>query len=272
MGIIAGGVTYAVLVALFPGLAALVSVYGLVADPAQIQEQMNAMAGLMPAESQKLIGDELKQLTQHASGTLSIGVVVGFLIALWSASRGVSALITALNIAYGEKETRGFVKFNLLTIALTIGLIVAGLIAIGLIAGMPAVLGLIGVGQTTRWLLLILEWPVLSAFIILVLAVLYRFAPNRDAPQWRWISPGAVTATLAWIIASILFTVYVTNFNSYEDIRLARRDHYLAYLALHFGLRRAPRCRNKRRGRAADAQRHDHRVATANGTTARASC
>jgi membrane protein len=201
MGIIAGGVTYGVLLALFPGLAALVSVFGLMADPAQIQEQMNAMAGLMPAESQKLIGDELKQLTEHASGTLSIGVIVGFLIALWSASRGVSALITALNIAYGEKETRGVFKFNLLTIALTIGLIIAGLIAIALIAGMPAILGLIGVGQTTRWLLLVLEWPVVSAFIMLVLAVLYRFAPNamrhsgdgyrlaRWQPPWRGSSP-----------------------------------------------------------------------------------
>jgi membrane protein len=216
MGIIAGGVTYAVLLALFPGLAALVSVYGLISDPAEIQQQMNSMSGLLPAEAQKLIGDELQQLTSHSSGTLGIGVVVGLLIALWSASRGVSALITALNIAYGEKETRGFFKFNLLALALTIGLIIAGLIAIGLVAGVPAVLSLIGVGQTTRWLFLVLEWPVLSAFIMLLLAVLYRLAPNRDAPQWRWISPGAVAATLVWIIASILFTVYVANFNSYD--------------------------------------------------------
>lgn len=216
MGIIAGGVTYGVLLALFPGLAALVSVYGLISDPAELQQQINAMSGLIPAEAQKLIGAELQQLTAHPKGALGIGVVVGFLIALWSASRGVSALITAVNIAYEEKETRGFIKFNLLALALTIALIIGGLVAIGLIAGVPAIVSALDLGAITRWLVFILEWPVLIVLMMLMLAVLYRVAPNRDAPQWRWLSPGAVAATLLWTIASVLFTVYVTNFGSYD--------------------------------------------------------
>ena len=215
IGILAGGVTYGVLVALFPALAALVAVFGLVADPAVIQQQMNSITGVIPPEAQKLISTQLQQLTVHKSG-LGIGAVIGFLFALYSASRGVSGLITAVNIAYEEKETRSFIRFNLLTLALTIGLIVVGLIAIGLIAGVPAAIGLLGLGQTASWLALVLEWPILIGIVLATLAVLYRFAPNRDAPQWRWISPGAVTATLLWVLASILFTVYVTHFGNYD--------------------------------------------------------
>jgi membrane protein len=216
MSIVAGGVTYGILVALFPGLAALVSIYGLISDPADIERQLNAISHLMPAEAQKLIGDELHQLASHSGSALSIGAVVGFVLAVWAASRGMSAMITALNIAYEEKETRGFLKLNLLALGLTFGLMLTGLVAIVLVAGVPAALNFIGLGQTARWLILVLEWPLLIGFLLLFLAVLYRFAPNRDKPQWRWVSPGAVTATLLWLIASILFTVYVTNFNSYD--------------------------------------------------------
>ena len=216
IGLVAGGVTYGVLLALFPGLAALVSIYGLLSDPADIARQMNAVAGVIPAEAQKLIATELQQLTSHAGGALGIGAVVGFVLALWSASRGMSGMITALNIAYEEKETRGFFRLNMLALALTIGMIVGGLIAIGLVAGVPAAVELLGLRGTIRWLALTLEWPVLIVLVMLTLAVLYRFAPNRDAPKWRWVSPGALTATLLWVAVSILFTVYVGNFSSYD--------------------------------------------------------
>lgn len=216
IGILAGGVTYGVLVALFPALAALVAVFGLVADPAIIQQQVNSLNGVLPGAAQKLIGSELQNLTAHSSSALSIGAAVAFLLALWSASRGMSGMVTALTVAYGDKETRGFFRFNLLALALTIGAIVGGVIGIGLIAGVPAFIAMMHLPQTMRWLALILEWPVLLVPMMLALAVLYRFAPNRDAPQWRWISPGAVTATLLWMIASVLFTVYVSHFGSYD--------------------------------------------------------
>jgi membrane protein len=216
IGILAGGVTYGVLVALFPALAALVAVFGLVADPSVIQQEVNSLGGVLPGDAQKLIGAQLQSLTAHSHSALSIGAVVAFLVALWSASRGMSGLITALNIAYGEKETRSFFRFNLLALALTIGAIVGGMIGIGFIAGVPALIGMLHLPPTMRWLALVLEWPVLIVLMMLALAVLYRFAPDRDAPQWRWISPGAVTATLVWLVASVLFTVYVSHFGSYD--------------------------------------------------------
>jgi membrane protein len=214
--LIAGGVTYAVVLALFPGLAALVSLYGLAFNTAQIERQVEALSGVLPAQTQELLSQELHSLVQGSSGTLGFTAVVGLLLAFWSASRGMSGLITAINIAYEEKERRSFLKFNLIALGLTLGLVVGGVLAIALIAILPAAVQLLAVGSATKWLLLIVQWPLLIVLVMLGLAVLYRFGPDRDKPQWRWVSPGAMTATVLWIIASVGFTVYVANFNSYD--------------------------------------------------------
>src|SRR6478609_1224416 len=128
----------------------------------------------------------------------------------------MSGLVTAINIAYEEKERRGFFKLNMIALALTLGLIIGGAVAIALIAVLPAAAQLLPLGSATKWVLLIVQWPVLVVLVMLGLAVLYRYAPDRDKPQWRWVSPGAITATILWIVASIGFTVYVANFNSYD--------------------------------------------------------
>ena len=204
------------LLALFPGLAALVSLYGLAFDTAQIEKQVAALSGVLPAQTQELLSQELHSLVEGSSGALGFTAIVGLLLALWSASRGMSGLITAINIAYEEKERRSFVKFNLIAIGLTLGLVVGGVLAIALIAVLPAAGQLLAVGSTTKWMLLLVQWPLLIVLVLLGLAVLYRFGPDRDKPQWRWVSPGAITATVFWIVASIGFTVYVANFNSYD--------------------------------------------------------
>ncbi len=214
--LIAGGVTYAILLALFPGLAALVSLYGLVFDASQIERQVAALAGVLPAQTQELLSQELHSLVQASGHALGFAAVVGLALALWSASRGMSGLITALNIAYEGKERRGFFKFNLIAIGLTLGLLAGGIIAIALVAVLPAAARLLAVGPATKWLLLLAQWPLLILLVMLGLALLYRFAPDRDKPKWRWVSPGAVTATILWIVGSIGFTVYVANINSYD--------------------------------------------------------
>ena len=214
--LVAGGVTYAVLLALFPGLAALVAIYGLVLDPAQVEKQVSNLSGVLPDQSQQLLVDELHILTSASNGTLGVSAAIGLVLALWSASRGMSGLITALNIAYEETERRGFFKLNLLALGLTIAVMLGGLVVIALLAVLPAAAQLIGLGRTTKWLLLTLQWPLLVAVVMLGLAVLYRYSPDRDRPQWRWVSAGAITATTLWIIASLAFTIYVANFNSYD--------------------------------------------------------
>jgi membrane protein len=141
---------------------------------------------------------------------------VALLFALWSASRGMSGLITALDIAYQEKETRSFFKFNLLAIGLTMFVLVGGTITIALVGILPVVVQWVGLGPIAKWVLLTLEWPLLIAVVMSGLAVLYRYAPDRKAARWRWVSPGALIATLLWIAGSVGFTVYVSHFNSYD--------------------------------------------------------
>jgi membrane protein len=214
--LVSGGVTYAVLLALFPALAALVSIYGLLLDPGQIETQVSMLSGVLPDQSRQLLTDELHQLVSASGRTLGLGAVLALLFALWSASRGMSGLITALDIAYEQREQRGFFRFNLVALVLTIGGIVGGLVAIALIAVLPAAVQLVGLSATTKWFLLLVEWPLLIVLVMAGLAVLYRYGPDRNEAQWRWVSPGALTATILWIIGSIAFTVYVANFASYD--------------------------------------------------------
>jgi membrane protein len=212
----AGGVTYAGLVALFPALASLVSIYGLIHDPAEVERQVHAMSAFLPPEGTQIISDELHSLVSRSSSSLQISVVISLLIALWSASRGTSGLINALNIAYRQKETRGFIKLNLVAIGLTIAMIVCGIIAIALIGVLPAAIQILGLGALTKWALLILEWPLLIALLLGGLAALYYLAPDRRHPRWRLVSPGAIAATSLWLLGSLGFTIYVTHFNSYS--------------------------------------------------------
>ena len=214
--LIAGGVTYSVLLALFPALAALVSVYGLLLDPGQIEQQVNSLGSMLPEQSRQMLAQELHQLASSSNSALSFGAIIALLFALWTASRGMSGLISALGIAYEQKETRSFFRFNAVAVVLTIGAILAGIVTVALVAVLPAAVQLVGVGPTTKWVLLILEWPLLIVLVMVGLAVLYRYGPDRREPQWRWVSPGAITATVLWIIASIVFTAYVANFGSYD--------------------------------------------------------
>jgi membrane protein len=214
--LVAGGVTYAILLALFPGLAALVSLYGLVFDPGQIEKQVESLAGVLPQQSLELLSQELHQLASAPTNALGIGAIVGLLLALWSASRGMSGLITAMNIAYEEKERRGFFMLNLLALGMTLAAIFGGLVVIALVAVLPAVVQFVGLGAFAKWLILVLEWPLLLAVLLLGMAMLFRYGPDRNKAQWHWVSPGAIAGAALWILGSIGFSVYVANFNSYD--------------------------------------------------------
>ena len=151
-------------------------------------------------------------LVTSSTGALGLSAIIALLLALWSASRGMGGLITALNIAYEENEKRGFFK-HLTAIGLTIGMTIAGIVVVALVAVLPAAVQFLPLGNLNRWLLLIPEWPLLIGFVVIGLAVMYRYAPSRDEPQWRWVSPGTGAAVTLWIVASIGFTVYVAHFS-----------------------------------------------------------
>lgn len=213
--LMAGGVAFFGFLALFPAMIASVLLYGLLVDPATVTEQMASLGDALPSQAREILTEQLQSLTSTSESALGIGVVVSLALALWSASGGIGNLITAINTAYDEEEERGFIKRKLLALGLTLAAVLFLFVIIALVAVAPAVPdSLVGSGPI-RWLLEALRWALLFALIAAALAILYRTSPDRDAPKMRWVSVGAVIATLGWVLASLGFSLYVDNFSSY---------------------------------------------------------
>jgi membrane protein len=216
MPIIAGGVAFFAFLAVFPALIATISLYGLVASPETVARQVEDLADQLPASAADLIGEQLTEITSNSGGALSIGLLVSVLAALWSAAGGTGNAITAINLAYDEVETRGFVKRKALALGLTLGAIVFVLVAFALVAVVPVVLDALPLGVVGTVLAQVLRWLLLLGVFAGSLAVLYRVAPDRDAPRLSWVSLGAVVVTVIWALVSLGFSFYVSNFGSYD--------------------------------------------------------
>jgi membrane protein len=213
---IAAGVTFYVLLAIFPAIAALVSIYGLFADATTISGHLASMGSILPGGAVDIIGEQIGRLTAQPAAKLGLTFFVGLGISLWSANAGIKALFDALNIVYGEKEKRGFFKLNLVSLTFTAGVLVFALIALGTVVALPIALDYVGLGRATELLVKIGRWPVMFVVVALGIALIYRYGPSRDTPRWRWITWGSAAAALLWIGASILFSWYATNFGSYN--------------------------------------------------------
>jgi membrane protein len=216
MPIIAGGVAFFGFLSIFPALIALISIYGLVASPETVARQVEDLSAQLPEDAAGLIADQLNAIVANSGSALSISLVVSILAALWSASGGVGNVITAVNLAYDEVEARGFIKLKLTSLALTLGAIVFVLITFGLVAVVPSVIESLGLGVVGTILAQVARWVLLLAVFAGALAVLYRVAPDRDAPRFSWVSLGAVVVTVIWAVVSVAFAVYVDNFGSYD--------------------------------------------------------
>jgi len=214
--ILAGGVAFFAFLALFPALIAALTIYGLVADPVQVAWQMQGLAGLLPDSVQPLIADQLHAVAASSDSALGIGLVVSLLAALWSASGGMTNLIRAINVAYDEEESRGFLKLRAIALTLTLGAVVFVLVSLALVALMPVAFDALGLGGVGLLLAQLLRWVLLAGLVVVALAVAYRVAPDRDPPRFAWVSVGAVVATALWIIGSAAFSLYVNNFGSYN--------------------------------------------------------
>src|SRR5512132_1313113 len=183
--LLAAGVAFYVLLALFPAIIAGVSIYGLVADPQTVRDQINQLAQTLSPETAKLIGQQIQQVTSGAGGALGFATVLGILTALWSASSGMKALVTGVNLAYDETETRKFAKLRGLAVLLTLGAMVLLAVAGATIAGFPPIAN--DLPTVLQWVLGIVRFLILAALVIFGLAVLYRYAPDRDEPKWTWV-------------------------------------------------------------------------------------
>lgn len=210
--LLGAGVAFFAFLALFPAVIALVTLYGLFADPGVIADQVNSLTAL-PAEVRQLIVD---QINNQSRSTLGWSAIFSIALALFSASGGVNNLMTAVNVAYDEDDDRNAIKKRLIALALTLGAIVFLVAMLGLAAVVPPLLqGFLGDSPVIRVLLSAARWVLLVVLVSAALALLYRIAPHRDAPKFRWVSVGAAVATLLWLLASIGFSVYVSTFGNY---------------------------------------------------------
>ena len=216
MPIIAGGVAFFGFLSIFPALIAMLSLYGLVATPETVARQVEDLSAQLPDAAAEIIEEQLNAIVANSGRALTVGLLVSILAALWSASGGVGNLITAVNLAYDEVETRNFVKLKLMSLGLVLGSIVFVLVTFGLVAVVPAVLDALPLGVVGTILAQVVRWVLLLAVFAGALAVLYRVAPDRDAPRFSWVSLGAVVVTVVWAIVSVGFSLYVDNFGSYD--------------------------------------------------------
>jgi len=212
--LVAAGVTFYTLLALFPALGAFAALYGLFADVAEAQRHLALLSAVLPADTLRFVGEQLVRLSAGHDGGLSLAFVGGLLLSIWSANGAMKAMITAMNIAYDEKEKRGFIRKTATSLAFTVGFLVFGLASIAALAMPAAIEPYAGASAAAlfRWI----TYPALLACLALGLALLYRFGPSRDRVRWRWITPGSAAAMLLWVVASAAFSIYVANFANYE--------------------------------------------------------
>ncbi|WP_375259187.1 YihY/virulence factor BrkB family protein [Citreimonas sp.] len=217
VSIVSAGVAFFGLLAIFPAIAALISIAGLILDPAAIEQQLASVAGVLPENAAEIIEGQAREVASNAGAGIGLAAAAGILIALYSASKGMKSLIGAMNIAYDEEEDRGFIALNVVALALTLFLILGVLIAFAATLAAPALLEVVGLSDGVQAAIAWGRWPVLALLTIFGLSVVYRYGPSREHPRWRWVSPGAVVATIIWLIGSVAFSIYVRNFGSYTE-------------------------------------------------------
>jgi membrane protein len=213
--LIAGGLAMYALLSVFPALAAMVSIYGMFATPGDVIKQMSAFAGVLPPGVWDIFNTELQSIAKTGQSTLTVAAVLGLVVALWSARSAMSSLMTAANIAYREREKRGFIRQILLSLVFTAGAILAFLLMLTLGVAIPLALASFGAADWTKAAVSVLRVALLWMVMVLGLAVVYRYAPAREHARWRWVTSGSLVAATLWLAATALFAFYVTNFAGY---------------------------------------------------------
>jgi membrane protein len=209
-------VTFFALLALFPAIAAFISIYGLFNDPASLVKQLDNLGGIVPGGGIDLIKGQISALTAKGHKELGFAAIVGLGISLWSANSGMKSLFDALNVVYHEQEKRSYVRRTLISFAFTIGAIAFVIVALAVVVAVPLLLKFIGLASITAVLLAVGRWPAMLILVGFALAVTYRYGPSRNKARWQWVSWGGLAASIVWIIMSLLFSFYVSNFGTYN--------------------------------------------------------
>lgn len=216
ISLVAAGVAFYVMLSIFPALAAMVSLYALVGNPDDVANRISEYGYLLPPEALKLITDGLHNFAKTAGSTLSWALATSLLLALWSARAGIASVMTGLNIAYEETEKRSFIVQTLVALALTVGAVLFAVVVIFAVAGIPIVMKFLYLDAVSSFLIQLARWPILAVLVALGFAVIYRYGPSRKTASWRWISWGSAIGTVLWLVGSVIFSIYVSKFGSYD--------------------------------------------------------
>jgi membrane protein len=214
--LVAAGVTFYLLLAIFPAIAALVSLYGLFADRGALGAQMSLLDGVLPGGGVDLLREEVARIAANRQGTLSAAFLFSLAASLWSANSGMKGLFEGMNVVYEVDEKRSFIRLNLQSLGFTFAAMIFVLASLGVIVVFPIVLDFLGLAGSVSMVLRLARWPLLFFGLVLALAVLYGYGASRSRPTWRWITWGSAIASAFWLVVSILFSWYVANFGSYN--------------------------------------------------------
>jgi membrane protein len=218
ISIVSAALAFYGVLAIFPGLIAIVSIYGLFLDPAQIEEQVAPIVRVMPGSAAQLVTGQLHDLVEAGGSGLGLSLLLSAIGVLWSASSGINALFKGVNLAYFEEETRSTLKLRAIAFVATLGMLLFSVIALATVAVLPPLFSWVGAPPFIETAIAIARWPVLAALLIVGLALLYRFAPNHEKkPPFRWVTPGSIAATALWLLGSIAFSAYVSEFGRYNE-------------------------------------------------------
>ena len=217
VSLIAAGIAFYGLLAVFPGIAACMALAGLVTEPDMIVRQFETYGQLLPQQAAAIIVGQASEVAGSREGGLGLAALVSLLITVYSSSKGIRSIIQGLNVAFGVSERRNIVRLYALTFVMTLMLIIGLLVAIASTIVLPAAFAVLPLPGRIEAIVSLLRWPLMAGFAVFGLSLIYRFGPNRPAPRWRWITPGAAIACVLWLGGSILFATYVSNFGSYNE-------------------------------------------------------
>ncbi|MBQ4833845.1 YihY/virulence factor BrkB family protein [Pseudoalteromonas sp. MMG010] len=217
LSLVAAGVAFYALLAIFPAIAALVSVYAYFSSPSDISEHLAHIVTMLPQSTGELLLSQISNLAKRSDASLSFSAIGTLILTIWSSSKGSQALITACNISYHEYEKRAFFKALMVRFLFSVGAIVVATFSLLIIGILPIILNLVGLKESVDIFINAISWPILALTFNSALVLLYRYAPHRKPAKWRWITLGSVTATVLWIAASIGFSFYVAHFASYNE-------------------------------------------------------
>ncbi len=213
---VAGGVAFFGLLSIFPAMGAFVSLYGLFSNVQMAEQQLNLLSGVLPDAALQMVGEQMLRLASTRHSGLGLAFVVSLIASLWSANAGVKALFSGLNIAFEETEKRNFLKLNLVSLTFTLGALVFLAIAFAAVVAAPIALAYLGYTPGGFAVMSVLRWPLLLLAAIGGITLLYRYGPSRQRERWPWVSWGSVFAAVLWLAVSLLFSVYVAHFGSYD--------------------------------------------------------